>query len=93
MGDSLMSMIDGFSLLWMVYVFIVSLVTQVYWNYSMGEDLEIPNCQGAGYGDRNLGEGSRMQDRCQALPQQVPQVGVWNSSLVGNPAQDVPTCC
>ena len=29
-------MIDGFSLLQMVYVFIISLVTQVYWNYSMG---------------------------------------------------------
>ena len=37
MGNSLLSMIDGLSLLWMVYVFIVSLVTWVYWNYSMGK--------------------------------------------------------
>ena len=40
MGNSLSSMIDGFLLLLMVYVFIVPLVTWVYWNYSMGEDLE-----------------------------------------------------
>ena len=39
----------------------------------MGEDLEIPNCQGAGYGDGNLCERSRMQDRHQALPQWVPR--------------------
>ena len=68
MGNSLLSMINGFSLLWMVYVFIVSLVTRVYWNYSMGEDPKIPNHQEAGYGDRNLGEGSGMQDRCWAHP-------------------------
>ena len=36
MGNSLLSIVNGFSLWWMVYVFIVSVVTQVYWNYSMG---------------------------------------------------------
>ena len=45
MGNSLSSMINGFSLLWMVYVFIISLAIQVYWNYSMGggsRNLELP---------------------------------------------------
>ena len=33
------------------------------------------------------------QNRCQAFPQQIPPVGVGDSSLVSNPAQDVFTCC
>ena len=69
MGYSLLSMINGFSLLWMVYVFIISLVTLVYWNYSMGGGSRNPKLPGAGYGDGNLSEGSRMQDGHWALPQ------------------------
>ena len=50
MGNSLLNMIDGFSLLWMVYVFIVSLVTQVYWNYIMGGESGNPKLPGSRLG-------------------------------------------
>ena len=50
MGNLFLSMIDGSSLLWMAYVFIVSLVTQVNWNYSMGGGSRNPKLPGSRLG-------------------------------------------
>ena len=74
-------------------VFIVSLVTWLYQNYSMGGESRNPELPGNRLERWEPQWEKQSAGRHQALPWWIPHVGVGNSSLVSNPAQDVLTCC